>query len=368
MTEKKLPVFVTGDRPTGKLHLGHLVGSLTKRVEMQNSGKYQCFILIADMQALTDNAKNPQKIRENVLEVVLDYLSVGIDPEKSTIFIQSQIPQLSELTMYYLNLVTVARLERNPTVKNEIKDKNFQRDIPAGFLMYPVSQTADTTAFMAEYIPVGEDQEPMTEQGREIVRSFNAIYGDVLIESKSVLAGTKSCQRLPGIDGKGKMSKSLGNAIYISDSSEVVKKKVFDMYTDPNHIKVSDPGKVEGNIVFAYLDAFVEPDSFEKFLPEYKNLDELKAHYTRGGLGDIKVKNFLFNILENRLSPIREKRKYYEQHLDEVLEILKKGCAHAREVAADTLKKVRTAMGIEYFEDDGLIEYYKNKFNENNKN
>lgn len=363
MTNKKLPVFITGDRPTGKLHLGHLVGSLRKRVEMQNSGKYQNYVFVADMQALTDNAKNPKKIRENVFEVVLDYLSVGVDPNKTTIFLQSQIPQLSELTMIYLNLVTVARLERNPTVKNEIKEKNFQRDIPAGFLMYPISQTADTTAFMAEFIPVGEDQEPVTEQGREIVRTFNSIYGEVLIESKSVMPDSKSCYRLPGTDGKGKMSKSLGNCIYLSDDTATVRQKVFEMYTDPDHIKVSDPGKIEGNIVFTYLDAFVEADSFEKFLPEYKNLDELKAHYKRGGLGDVKVKTFLFNVIENTLAPIREKRKYYEQHLDEVVKILKEGCKKAREVAGDTLKKVRTAMGIEYFEDDALLEYYKNKFN-----
>lgn len=358
------PVFVTGDRPTGKLHLGHLVGSLKKRVEMQNSGKYESFIFIADMQALTDNAKNPEKIRKSVLEVALDNLSVGVDPQKSTLFLQSQIPQLCELTCIYLNLVTVARLERNPTVKNEIREKNFQTNIPAGFLIYPVSQTADTTAFMANYIPTGEDQLPMTEQGREIVRSFNNTYGEVLVEAEGVLADTKDCYRLPGIDGKGKMSKSLGNAIYLSDDTETVRKKVFSMYTDPNHIKISDPGNVEGNIVFAYLDAFIKEDSIQKYLPNsgYATLDDIKEHYRKGGLGDTVIKKFLFEILEEVLTPIREKRKYYESHIDDVIEILKAGCEKARAVAEKTLKAVRTAMGIEYFEDDALIEYYKNKF------
>lgn len=361
---KNLPVFVTGDRPTGKLHLGHLVGSLKKRVEMQNSGKYQSFIFIADMQALTDNAKNPEKIRKSVLEVALDYLSVGIDPEKSTIFIQSQVPELCELTVIYLNLVTVARLERNPTVKSEIKEKGFGESIPAGFLVYPVSQTADTTAFMANFIPTGEDQLPMTEQGREIVRSFNNIYGKVLVEAEPVLADSKDCYRLPGIDGKGKMSKSLGNAIYLSDDTQTVHDKVFNMYTDPEHIKVDMPGHVEGNVVFTYLDAFMKPEHIEKYLPNegYKSLDDIKDHYRRGGLGDVKIKKFLFNILEEILSPIREKRKYYEAHIDEVIEILKKGCEHARAVAQDTVKRVRSAMGIEYFSDDALINYYKTKF------
>ncbi len=360
--DKKLPVFVSGDRPTGKLHLGHLLGSLQKRVEMQNSGKYQNFIFIADMQALTDNAKNPEKIRKSVLEVALDYLAVGIDPAKSTIFIQSQIPQLSELTMIYLNLVTLSRLERNPTVKNEIKEKNFEANIPAGFLIYPVSQAADTTAFMATHIPTGEDQLPVTEQGREIVRSFNNIYGNVLVESEPVLANSKHCYRLPGIDGKGKMSKSLNNAIYISDDSKTVKQKVMSMYTDPEHIDINSPGHIEGNIVFTYLDALIKPDSIAKYLPNdnYKTLQDIKDHYQKGGLGDVKVKMFLYNIIEELLTPIREKRKYYEDHIEEVIEILKEGSKKAREVAANTLKKVRTALGIEYFDNDALLNYYKN--------
>jgi len=362
MEKKKKPVLVTGERPTGKLHLGHLVGALQNRVAMQNSGKYDCFVFIADMQALTDNAKNPKKIRESVLEVALDNLAVGMDPTKSTLFIQSQVPELTELTQIYLNLVTVARLERNPTVKEEIKQKGFERNIPAGFLIYPVSQTADTTAFGAKYIPTGEDQAPMTEQGREIVRTFNSIYGDVLIEGEAVLPQNKACLRLMGLDGKAKMSKSLGNCIYISDDAETVKAKVKEMYTDPDHIKVSDPGKIKGNVVFAYLDAFVKPDSFEKFLPEYKNLDELKAHYKKGGLGDVKVKNFLSSVLNELLDPIRERRKYYENHLEEVLEIYRKGSEHAREVAQATLKKVRDAIGINYFDDKEFLEYYKNKF------
>ncbi len=364
---KKLPVYVTGDRPTGKLHLGHLVGSLRKRVEMQNSGKYDCYVFIADMQALTDNAKNPEKIRKNVLEVALDYLSVGVDPKKSTIFLQSQVPQLCELTFIYLNLVTVSRLERNPTVKNEIKEKGFKTNIPAGFLVYPVSQAADTTAFLANYIPTGEDQLPVTEQGREIVRTFNSIYGDVLVEAEGVLADSDKCYRLPGIDGKGKMSKSLGNAIYLSDDTETVRKKVFDMYTDPEHITVDMPGHVKGNIVFTYLDAFATPESFKKFLPNdnYTCLDDMKKHYEKGGLGDVKIKKFLFDIIEDILQPIREKRRYYEQNIDEVIQILKDGSEQARIVASQTVKKVRKAMGIEYFEDDALIEYYKNKFHEN---
>ena len=363
--ENKKPVLVTGDRPTGKLHIGHLCGSLNKRVEMQNSGKYDPYIFIADMQALTDNAKNPEKIRKSVLEVALDYLSVGIDPTKSTIFLQSQIPELCELTVIYLNLVTVSRLQRNPTVKNEIKEKNFETNIPAGFLVYPVSQTADTTAFMANVIPTGEDQLPMTEQGREIVRTFNNIYGEVLIEAEPVLANSKSCYRLPGIDGKGKMSKSLNNAIYLSDDTSTVKTKVFSMYTDPEHIKVDMPGHVEGNIVFTYLDALIKEDSISKYLPNdgYKTLDDIKAHYRKGGLGDVKIKMFLFNIIEEILTPIREKRRYYELHIDEVIKILQDGSAKARIVAQNTLKAVRKAMGIEYFTDDSLINYYKTKFN-----
>ncbi|MBR4270391.1 MAG: tryptophan--tRNA ligase [Clostridia bacterium] len=362
MKKTTKPVLVTGDRPTGKLHLGHLVGSLKNRVEMQNSGKYECFAFIADMQALTDNAKNPKKIRESVLEVAMDNLAVGMDPNKTTLFIQSQVPQLCELTQIYLNLVTVSRLERNPTVKSEIKEKGFERNIPAGFLIYPVSQTADTTAFGAKFIPTGEDQEPMHEQGREIVRSFNSIYGDILIESEGVFSDNKACLRLMGLDGKAKMSKSLGNCIYISDDSATVKAKIWEMYTDPTHIKVTDPGKVKGNVVFSYLDAFVKPDSFVRFLPEYKNLDELKAHYTKGGLGDVKVKQFLYQVIEDELTPIREKRKYYENHIEEVLEIYRKGSEHAREVAQATLDRVRDAIGINYFNDKDFIDYYKNKF------
>ena len=362
METKKKPVLVTGDRPTGKLHLGHLAGALQNRVAMQNSGKYECFVFIADMQALTDNAKNPKKIRESVLEVALDNLAVGMDPRKSTLFIQSQVPELTELTQIYLNLVTISRLERNPSVKAEIKQKGFERNIPAGFLIYPVSQAADTTAFGANYIPTGEDQEPQHEQGREIVRAFNAIYGNVLVESEGVFADNKACLRLMGLDGKAKMSKSLGNCIYISDDADTVKAKVREMYTDPDHIKVSDPGKVKGNVVFAYLDAFVRPDSFKKFLPEYKSLDELKAHYKRGGLGDVKVKNFLCDVLNDLLDPIRERRHYFEAHLDEVLEIYRQGSLHAREVAQRTLKRVRDAIGINYFDDKEFLAYYKNKF------
>ena len=348
---EKKKILLTGDRPTGRLHLGHYVGSLRNRVEMQNSGKYIPYIFMADMQALTDNARNPEKIRNSLIEVMLDYLSVGLDPKKSTIFVQSQIPELTELTMYYLNLVTLSRLERNPTIKEEIKLRKFGKSIPAGFLTYPISQAADITGFDAEIIPVGDDQLPMIEQTREIVKAFNSIYGETLVEPKAYLPKSKVCNRLPGLDGKAKMSKSLGNCIYLSDSSEEVHKKVMSMYTDPNHIRVEDPGEVENNTVFIYLDAFVKGEHFKKYLPEYKNLDELKAHYQKGGLGDVKIKKFLYEVLEEELTPIREKRKYYEEHLDEVYEMLEEGSKKAREKASEVLKRVRKAIGVEYFED-----------------
>jgi tryptophanyl-tRNA synthetase len=342
-------IILTGDRPTGRLHIGHYVGSLRNRLELQESGKYESFVFIADMQALTDNAKNPEKVRENVFQVAIDYLSIGLDPNKTTMFIQSLIPELNELTMFYLNLVTVSRLQRNPTVKEEIKQKDFETSIPAGFLTYPVSQAADITAFNAKYVPVGEDQIPMIEQTREIVNTFNNLYGEVLTLPEAILP-KESCRRLPGIDGKSKMSKSLGNCVYLSDSSDVVRKKVMEMYTDPNHLKVEDPGSIEGNVVFTYLDAFCNEEHFSKYLPEYKNLEELKNHYKNGGLGDVKVKMFLFNILEELLIPIREKRAYYETHMDEVYKIFKEGSEKARKVAADTLIRVRKAIGVEYFE------------------
>ncbi len=343
-------VLITGDRPTGRLHIGHYVGSLKNRVELQNSEKYEQYVFIADMQALTDNAKNPKKIRDNVIEVAIDYLSVGLDPNKTILFIQSQISELNELTMFYMNLVTVSRLQRNPTVKEEIKQRGFNSSIPAGFLSYPVSQAADITAFNAKYVPVGDDQLPMIEQTREIVNIFNNTYENILTLPEAILPKLDICKRLPGIDGKAKMSKSLGNTIYLADSSDIVKKKVMEMYTDPNHLKVEDPGKIEGNVVFIYLDAFCSDIHFEKYFPEYKNLDELKNHYKKGGLGDVKVKLFLFNILEEFLTPIREKRKYYEAHIEEVYSILKEGSIKARKVAAETLHKVRQAVGVEYFE------------------
>lgn len=342
--------LLTGDRPTGRLHLGHYVGSLINRIELQESDKYKQFVFIADTQALTDNARNPKKVKDNVIQVALDYLSVGIDPKKTTIFIQSLIPELCELNMYYLNLVTVSRLERNPTVKEEINQKHFDKSIPAGFLTYPVSQTADITAFNAKYVPVGEDQVPVIEQAREIVHTFNNLYGDVLTMPEAILPKNDICKRLPGTDGLAKMSKSLHNCIYLSDNSADVKKRVMEMYTDPDHLKVENPGKVEGNTVFMYLNAFCNIEHFTKYLPDYKNLDELKEHYKKGGLGDVKVKMFLYNILEELLIPIREKRKYYEEHLDEVYKILEDGSNEARKVAADTLKRVRRAIGIEYFE------------------
>ncbi len=344
-------IILTGDRPTGKLHVGHYAGSLKERVELQNSGEYdKVFIMIADAQALTDNAEHPEKVRENVLEVALDYLACGIDPKKSTIFIQSAVPQLTELTAYYMNLVTVSRVQRNPTVKTEIKMRNFEASIPVGFFVYPISQAADITAFRATAVPVGEDQLPMLEQCKEIVNKFNAVYGETLTEPEIILPSNKACLRLPGLDGKAKMSKSLGNCIYLSDEPDVIKQKIMSMYTDPDHIRVQDPGKVEGNPVFVYLDAFSRPEHFAEFLPEYENLDALKAHYQRGGLGDVKVKKFLNNVMQAELAPIRERRHMWEQRLDDVKQILKQGSATAREAAAATLHDVRAAMQINYFE------------------
>ena len=349
-------IILTGDRPTGRLHLGHYVGSLKRRVELQNSGDFdKVYIMIADAQALTDNADNPEKVRQNIIEVALDYLSCGLDPAKSTIFIQSQIPELCELSFYYMNLVTVSRLQRNPTVKTEIKMRNFEANIPVGFFTYPISQAADITAFNATTVPAGEDQEPMIEQAREIVRRFNNIYGDTLVEPEILLPDNAACLRLPGTDGKAKMSKSLGNCIYLSDSEEEVSKRVKTMFTDPDHLRVSDPGKIEGNTVFTYLDAFCHPEHFAKYLPEYSSLDELKAHYRRGGLGDVKVKRFLDAILQEDLAPIRARRKEFEQDIPAVYEMLKHGSEAAREVAASTLDRVRHAMRIDYFADGQLI-------------
>lgn len=345
-------IILTGDRPTGRLHVGHYVGSLRGRVALQNSGDYdKVYIMIADAQALTDNAEHPEKVRQNIIQVALDYLACGLDPEKSTIFIQSTIPELAELTFYYMNLVTVSRLQRNPTVKAEIKMRDFETSIPAGFLAYPVSQTADITAFHATTVPVGEDQLPMLEQCKEIVHKFNTVYGETLTEPEIILPDNAACLRLPGIDGKAKMSKSLGNCIYLSDEPEEIKKKIMSMFTDPNHLRVQDPGKVEGNPVFIYLDAFCRPEHFQKFLPEYSCLDELKAHYQRGGLGDVKVKKFLNNVVQAELAPIRERRKAWEQRIPEVYEILKKGSEEARKAAAKTMQDVRHAMQIDYFAD-----------------
>ncbi|MCA5587003.1 tryptophan--tRNA ligase [Finegoldia magna] len=356
-------IILTGDRPTGKLHLGHYVGSLKNRVIMQNKGDFdKMYVMIADAQALTDNFNNPDKVRENIIEVALDYLSCGIDPNKVTIFVQSHVEQLTELMFYYMNLVTLSRLERNPTVKAEIKQKEFGASIPVGFLTYPISQAADITLFNANIVPVGEDQLPMLEQTREIVRTFNNYYAEVLVEPKAVIPDNKICSRLPGLDGKAKMSKSLGNCIYLSDSEKDVKSKVMSMFTDPNHIQISDPGKVEGNTVFTYLDAFCTDDDFSEFLPDYKNLDELKDHYRRGGLGDVKIKKFLNNILQKELSPIRERRKHYEQNIPEIFDMLLKGSEDAREVGAETLKKVKAAMGINYFEDAELINKQQQKY------
>lgn len=356
-------IILTGDRPTGRLHVGHYAGSLKRRVELQNSGEYdKVFIMIADAQALTDNIENPEKVRQNILEVALDYLSVGLDPTKTTLFIQSQIPELTELTFYYMDLVTVARLQRNPTVKNEIIMRNFEASIPVGFFTYPISQAADITAFKATTVPVGEDQLPMIEQTREIVRKFNSVYEEVLVEPDALLPDNKACLRLPGTDGKAKMSKSLGNCIYLADSADDVKKKIMSMYTDPEHLQVSDPGHLEGNTVFTYLDAFCRPEHFERYLPEYANLDELKAHYQRGGLGDVKVKKFLNNIVQEELDPIRQRRKEYEKDIPEVYQILKRGSEAAREVAAQTLSEVKSAMKINYFEDRELIRIQSEKY------
>lgn len=349
-------IILTGDRPTGRLHIGHYVGSLKRRVELQNSGEYdKIYIMIADAQALTDNYDNPDKIRENIVEVALDYLSCGIDPEKSVIFIQSMVPELTELTFYYMNLVTEARLHRNPTIKSEIEMRGFGGTIPAGFLCYPISQASDITAFKATTVPVGEDQMPMLEQAREIVNKFNTIYGETLVEPQILLPDNKACLRLPGTDGKAKMSKSLGNCIYLADTEEDVRKKVMSMYTDPNHLKVEDPGQVEGNTVFTYLDAFCKDEQFAEFLPDYANLDELKAHYCRGGLGDVKVKKFLNNVMQEELAPIRERRKYWEKNIPEVYDILKRGSEEAQKAAAETLKEVKASMRINYFEDGALI-------------
>lgn len=356
-------IILTGDRPTGRLHVGHYVGSLRRRVELQNSGEYsKIFIMIADAQALTDNIENPEKVRQNIIEVALDYLSCGLDPAKSNILIQSQIPELCELTFYYMDLVTVARLQRNPTVKSEIQMRNFEASIPVGFFTYPISQAADITAFKATKVPVGEDQLPMIEQTREIVRKFNSVYDEVLVEPSALISTNQACLRLPGIDGKAKMSKSLGNCIYLSDSEADVKKKIMSMYTDPEHLLVSDPGHLEGNTVFTYLDAFCKPEHFERYLPDYANLDELKAHYTRGGLGDVKVKKFLNNIIQEELEPIRKRRKEYEKDIPEVYNILRKGTEAAREVAAQTLSEVKSAMKINYFDDVELIKAQSEKY------
>lgn len=357
-------IILTGDRPTGKLHVGHYVGSLKRRVELQNSGEYdKIFIMIADAQALTDNADNPAKIRDNIMEVALDYLSVGIDPTKSNIFVQSHIAELTELSFYYMNLVTVSRLQRNPTVKAEIKMRNFETSIPVGFYTYPISQAADITAFKATTVPAGEDQMPMVEQTKEIVHKFNSVYGETLVDPKILLPENEACLRLPGIDGKAKMSKSLGNCIYLSEEEAEVRKKVMSMYTDPDHIRIEDPGKLEGNTVFTYLDAFCNDDHFVEYLPEYANLDELKAHYQRGGLGDVKVKKFLNNVLQEELSPIRARRKEYEKDIQGVYEILKKGSEEAQKIAAQTVKEVKSAMKIDYFSDPAFIEEQKKKFN-----
>lgn len=356
-------IILTGDRPTGKLHVGHYAGSLKRRVELQNSGEYdEIYIMIADAQALTDNADNPEKVRQNIIEVALDYMSCGLDPEKSVLFIQSQIPELCELSFYYMNLVTVSRLQRNPTVKTEIKMRNFETSIPVGFFTYPISQAADITAFKATTVPVGEDQMPMVEQTREIVRKFNSVYGETLTDPDILLPSNKACLRLPGIDGKAKMSKSLGNCIYLSDSKDEIKKKIMSMYTDPDHVQVSDPGKIEGNTVFTYLDAFSNEEHFGRYLPDYANLDELKAHYQRGGLGDVKVKKFLLNVLLEELEPIQNKRKELEKDIPYIYEVLRNGSIRARNKAAETLDDVKKAMKINYFDDDELIKAQSEKY------
>ncbi len=350
------PVILTGDRPTGRLHVGHYVGSLKERVNLQNSGRFEeIYIMIADAQALTDNAEHPEKVRNNILQVALDYLACGIDPQKSTIFIQSMVPQLTELTFYYMNLVTVSRVQRNPTVKSEIQQRNFEASIPVGFFCYPISQAADITAFRATAVPVGEDQLPMLEQCREIVHKFNTVYGETLVEPEIILPSNKACLRLPGIDGKAKMSKSLGNCIYLSDEPEEIRTKIMSMFTDPTHLRREDPGHTEGNPVFIYLEAFSRDEHFAEFLPEYKNLDELKAHYERGGLGDVTVKKFLNNVMQAELAPIRERRKQWEARLPEVLDILREGSRKAEQKAAATLADVRRAMKIDYFEDNNLL-------------
>jgi tryptophanyl-tRNA synthetase len=356
-------IILTGDRPTGRLHIGHYVGSLKRRVELQNSGEYdKIYIMIADAQALTDNYDNPDKIRENIVEVALDYLSCGINPDVSTIFIQSMVPELTEFTFYYMNLVTEARLHRNPTIKSEIEMRGFGGSLPVGFLCYPISQASDITAFRATTVPAGEDQMPMIEQTREIVSKFNMIYGETLVEPQILLPSNKACLRLPGTDGKAKMSKSLGNCIYLADTEEDVRKKVMSMYTDPNHIRVEDPGQIEGNTVFTYLDAFCKEEYFAEFLPDYANLEELKAHYQRGGLGDVKVKKFLNNVMQAELAPIRERRKQWEKDIPAVYEILKKGSAEAQRVAAETLDDVKKAMKINYFDDGALINEHMKKY------
>lgn len=363
MTKEK--VILTGDRPTGRLHIGHYVGSLRRRVELQNEGDFKkMFVFIADAQALTDNIDNPEKVRQNVIEVALDYLACGLDPEKVTLFIQSQIPELCELSFYFMDLVSVSRLQRNPTVKSEIQMRGFESSIPVGFFTYPISQAADITAFRATTVPVGEDQKPMIEQATEIVRRFNYIYGETLVEPAIMLPNNAACLRLPGTDGKAKMSKSLGNCIYLSETADEVQKKVMSMYTDPEHIHVADPGHIEGNTVFTYLDAFCRPEHFERYWNEYANLDEVKAHYQRGGLGDMKVKRFLNNILQEELEPIRARRKEYEKDIPAIYDMLKKGCEEAREVAAQTLADVRRAMKIDYFNDAALIQEQAKRFSE----
>lgn len=363
MTKEK--VILTGDRPTGRLHIGHYVGSLRRRVELQNEGDFKkMFVFIADAQALTDNIDNPEKVRQNVIEVALDYLACGLDPEKVTLFIQSQIPELCELSFYFMDLVSVSRLQRNPTVKTEIQMRGFESSIPVGFFTYPISQAADITAFRATTVPAGEDQKPMIEQATEIVRRFNYIYGETLVEPAIMLPNNAACLRLPGTDGKAKMSKSLGNCIYLSETADEVQKKVMSMYTDPEHIHVADPGHIEGNTVFTYLDAFCRPEHFERYWNEYANLDEVKAHYQRGGLGDMKVKRFLNNILQEELEPIRARRKEYEKDIPAIYDMLKKGCEEAREVAAQTLADARRAMKIDYFNDAALIQEQAKRFSE----
>jgi tryptophanyl-tRNA synthetase len=355
-------IILTGDRPTGKLHIGHYVGSLRNRVELQNSGEYdKIYIMIADSQALTDNFDNPAKIHDNLLQVALDDLAAGLDPKKITLFIQSEVPELTEMTFYFMNLVTLSRLERNPTVKNEIQLRGFNNSIPVGFLNYPVSQTSDIVAFRATTVPVGEDQEPMLEQAREIVRRFNMIYGETLVEPEILLPKNKASMRLPGTDGKNKMSKSIGNCIYLADDPDTIREKVMSMYTDPDHLRVEDPGKIEGNTVFTYLDAFCRPEHFQEFLPDYENLDELKAHYQRGGLGDVKVKRFLNDVMQETLRPIRERREDYAKNLDYVFQVLKEGTETARQVAAQTMDEMKTAMKINYFKDASFLDDFREK-------